>query len=390
MSQFSRKELCAIALLLDEEEEEQKSMKRFGVHPIFKKRKIEGEFWTLYKELVDDDAKYHGYFRMNRSQFEYILNKISTLIRKKNTTFKEAVSPKEKLAVCLRFLATGDSFKTISYSYRLGHSTVQSIVKDVSNAIITTMKSEHLPLPTVERWNEIAQDFWEIWNFPNCIGAIDGKHVQIIAPANSGSLYFNYKKTFSVNLMALVDAKYQFIAVDIGSYGKNSDGGIFHNSNLKKFLENKALPNIEDKPLPGMTEKMPHVIVGDEAFPLKPYLLRPYPGAQCNEIEKQQFNYRLSRARRVVENAFGLLSQRFRLYNRRIQLQPDFVDKIIMTTCILHNFIGPHSGLPSEDKNEIKLTSISRQGGNNSLQAFNVRNTFKEFFQSGPGRLEWQ
>ena len=157
--------------------------------------------------------------------------------------------------------------------------------------------------------------------------------------------------------MVLVDARYQFIAVDIGSYGKNSDGDIFHNSNLKIFLETKTLCHLPDKPLPGMTMKMSHVIFGDEAFPLKTYLMRPYSGAQCDDIEKQQFNYRLSRARRVVENAFGILSQRFRIYNRTIQLQPEIVDKVILTTCILHNFIGAHS-----------------------LLAFKVRDTFKTFF----------
>jgi len=99
-----------------------------------------------------------------------------------------------------RFLATGDSFKTIATSYRLRHSTVQSIVIQVREAIIQNLMSITMPKPTVAQWRKIAEEFWDIWNFPNCIGALDGKHVVIQAPVNSGSQFFNYKKTFSIVL----------------------------------------------------------------------------------------------------------------------------------------------------------------------------------------------
>ncbi|CAG9124560.1 unnamed protein product [Plutella xylostella] len=73
-----------------------------AVHPILKKRKLEGEYWTLFKELIDDEEKNFSYFRMSRYQFDILLNKIELLISKQDTIFKESLSPKEKLAVCLR------------------------------------------------------------------------------------------------------------------------------------------------------------------------------------------------------------------------------------------------------------------------------------------------
>ena len=82
-----------------------------------------------------------------------------------------------------------------------------------------------MPTPTRTTWSQIVNDFWDLWNFPNCIGAIDGKHVKVQAPPNSGSKFFNYKHSFSV--VVLVDASYKFTVVDIGLYGRNSDGGIF-------------------------------------------------------------------------------------------------------------------------------------------------------------------
>jgi hypothetical protein len=90
-----------------------------------------------------------------------------------------------------RFLATGDSYRPIAFNYRLGHSTVQTIVQDVCIAIIANLKAESLPTPTKEKWKEIANEFWNLWNFPHCLGALDGKHIKIVAPANSGSNYFN-------------------------------------------------------------------------------------------------------------------------------------------------------------------------------------------------------
>jgi len=79
-----------------------------------------------------------------------------------------------------------------------------------------------MPEPTQEHWLKIAETFLSVTNFPNCIGAIDGKHIRIVKPAHSGSLYYNYKHFFSTVLLAICDANYCFIAVDIGDYGKNS------------------------------------------------------------------------------------------------------------------------------------------------------------------------
>ena len=97
-----------------------------------------------------------------------------------------------------------------------------------------------LQVPTTEEeWKKIADAFASNWNFNNCIGAMDGKHIVIRPPLNSGSYYFNYKHTFSIVLLAIVDADYKFVYVDIGCNGRISDGGVFRNCNMYQMLEQK-------------------------------------------------------------------------------------------------------------------------------------------------------
>jgi hypothetical protein len=97
-----------------------------------------------------------------------------------------------------------------------------------------------LPQPTEEEWKEKGEEFYSLWQFPNCIGVIDGNHIEIQAPNNSGSPFFNCKKTFSVVLLALVDANYKFTIIDIGGYGKSCDRRLFARSTLGKLLETNS------------------------------------------------------------------------------------------------------------------------------------------------------
>ena len=124
--------------------------------------------------------------------------------------------------------------------------------------------------PTTEQWMKIEQDFSDLWNFPNCIGAIDGKHVVMTAPPGSGSLVFNYKHTFSINLMALVDAHYWFIFVDIGQNSSNADGPVFQKSEFGTLHIKGQLnvPGPKYLPKARYLGAMPHVIVADEAVTL--------------------------------------------------------------------------------------------------------------------------
>ena len=131
---------------------------------------------------------------------------------------------------------------------------------------------------TTEEWLQIAEEFATKWNYPCCVGAIDGKHIAIKQPDCSGSEFFNYKHFFSILLVALVDANYKFIYVDVGANGRAGDAGIYGDSTLKKALEVGALHLPEPKAIVGIPEhKISYHLVGDDAFPMSTTLMKPYP-----------------------------------------------------------------------------------------------------------------
>lgn len=287
---------------------------------------------------------------------------------------------------CFRYLATGDSLHTIAHSYRVGISTVGSIVKEVCLAICNVMGPIYLPEPTPETWAHAANVFQEKWQFPNCCGAIDGKHVTIQCPPKTGSNYYCYLKKFSIVLMAIADADYKFICVDIGGYGKNSDGGILDHSVMGRRFENKTMKLPPPKCLPGQNSPSPHVLIGDEAFALKPYMMRPFPyRISRGDEEKENFNYRLSRARRVVENAFGILAKKWRIYRSPIEMKVETTKCLVLATVILHNYLRTKN-LPDEtmigpDSEVGAFDLLERDTRRSTNEAFEMRNNFVRYFR---------
>ncbi len=188
-------------------------------------------------------------------------------------------------------------------------------------------------------WKQCAIDFWAKWHFPNTIGTIDGKHLCIQSPKNSGSTYFNYKEFFSIVIIAIADPIYRFLLIDIGEIGSLAGSAVFHNSAFgHTFIQGKLDIPLVGKQLPNYPEGnlVPYILLGDAAFPLRENLMKPYPHPRVGSMEPAEhiFNYRLSCARCVVENAFGILGQCFRLYHRKLAMTHEHLQLVV-----LHNFL---------------------------------------------------
>ncbi|GFS58008.1 protein ALP1-like [Trichonephila clavipes] len=224
---------------------------------------------------------------------------------------RKAIPAAERIALTLRYLATGETQSSLSYQFRIAQHTISGIIPAVCAAIYHHLGSEIRVPESGNEWKMVAEEFWAKWNFPLCLGAMDGKHMRIKPPSHSGATYRNYKGFFSIVLLALVDANLKFLYVDVGTNGRASDGGVWGKSKLRQAITNGDINIPEAAALPGSASKLPFVIVADDAFPLMPNIMKPYPGSNLSK-ECLVFNYRLSRARRVSENAFGILAARFR------------------------------------------------------------------------------
>ncbi|XP_040067830.1 uncharacterized protein LOC120841069 [Ixodes scapularis] len=307
-----------------------------------------------------------------------------------------------------------DSQTSLQYHFRRAHNTVSNIVADVCPAIYSVLRDDFLKVPSSPaEWKAVAQGYQDLWQFPHCVGALDGKHVALVPPHETGAQFRNYKGFFSIVLMALVDADLNFIFVDVGRNGRMNDSGIWGACKLKETLERQPsiLPDAEL--LPRSRDSAPYVIVGDEGFGLKPYLMRPYPAAELT-TDKRLFNYRLSRARRTSENAFGVLVNRWQIYRSPLRHDPKRATDIVLATVALHNFLRskritrqlytPQDSLDVEDiltgnvrngswRQGVTPAGAMRQfrrgGSNSSDTAKAVRNLFMNYFVN-EGQVSWQ
>lgn len=180
---------------------------------------------------------------------------------------------------------------SMSYHYLAGISTISHIIGEICDAIWNSTRQEVIPpSKTTVEWLHLAKEFEERWNFNYCIGAIDDKHVIIECPPNAGSSYYNYKNSHSIVLLGICDTQYSFTFVDIGVMVEFLEKNFTHSKMGLKFHSNEMNVPVPESLSPG-GPSLPYVLVGDEAFQLTDYLLRPYPGKGGLNDERNIFNY---------------------------------------------------------------------------------------------------
>ena len=386
--------------------EKTKPVRRIWVRDWYKSRSTFCMYNHLLRDLNREDPKLlKNYLRMPKKVFKELFKRLKKRLKKRHVV-RKPLSVGLKLVLTLRYLASGASYSSMRFHWRLPHNTISCVVREVCTALVEELTDEMMKFPTnEEEWEKIAKDFYEIWDFPHVLGAIDGKHVAMKAPLNSGTLYHNYKGFFSILLLGVVDADYKFIYADVGGKGSSSDAQMFNASELKEGLEHDLLSVPKPVPLPGDNQPVPYFLVGDDIFSLRTYLMKPY-SKRGMTIEERIFNYRLSRARRVVENAFGILCSRFRVLLHTMEQDPATVRLILKACILLHNLLRTRCPTFQKRKTDhvdetvepgcwrrgIDMLDTVREKGANTatIEGKKMRNLIRHWVNDPVGEVPWQ
>ena len=319
-------------------------------------------------------------FRMSQSTFMFIYNEIRHEVAKTDTIMRRALSVEKRVAITLWFLSSNADFRTISHLFGVSKSSISVIRKSVCRAFVKLLLPKYISFPTDARLKHVMDGF-KCRGFPQCVGAIDGTHIPVEAPTENATNYYNRKGWNSIILQGTVDHEGLFIDICAGWPGRVHDARVFANSGLNSRAERgELLPASCSQRLSGID--VPGVLVGDPAYPLHPWLMKPYINHGHLTPQEQNFNTRLSKARIVVEHAFGRLKGRWRCLRNKLHVSLESVPETIGACCVLHNLCQIHGDAFDDEWLETASERDTLVVAQQSIQtsAENIRKALKEHY----------
>lgn len=208
-----------------------KSKRKFWVHPFYRAN-LRRSSYIVAQDLSSEPVKFQGFYRLSKETFQELVELLS--------------------------------YRALKYYFMRGLTTISNIITTTTEAIWTTLQPQFMSIPTPEKWATIADRYEKLWNVPNCLCSLDGKHFRIKCPPRTGSQFYNYKRYFSIVLMACADADGLFTTIDVGEIDRNSNGAVFRSSNLGRALQLGLLQLPQPKPLPSIGgDDFPYFFVAD-------------------------------------------------------------------------------------------------------------------------------
>lgn len=288
------------------------------------------------------DAEWMQNFRLSKPTFNYICRSIGHSIARQDTTFRKCIPIVKRVAIAIFQLASTTEYRVVGSLFGVSRSTVCNCVREFCRAVIDILMPKFIRIPTPAEMEGMATFFEERWGLPQCIGAIDGSHIPIMRPPKFPTDYHNRKGWHSIVVQAIVDGKGSFWDLCVGSPGSTHDARILRRSAFHTLATSGLFPG---KIKRVGDQDIGYYILGDSAYPLQSWLLKPFIDNGRLSQDQQLYNTTTSRARAVVEHAFGRLKGRWRCLMKRNDCNIELVKDMVLASCVLHNLCEKHCEL---------------------------------------------
>ena len=227
-------------------------------------------------------------FRVSKDTFLYLCNELRTTIQRQDTQLRSAISVERRVAITLWCLATCAEYRTIGHLFGVARCTVCVIVHDTCKAIVDVLLTRYIKFPVGNELRDTVEGFRMKWGMIQCAGSIDGCHIPVMPPALNHTDYYNRKGWYSVVLQAVVDHEYLFRDIYVGWPGSIHDACVLVNSTVYKKAANNEILCGENVNIGGVD--VPTFLIGDSAYPLSTWLMKPFAHSSSLTREQQVFN----------------------------------------------------------------------------------------------------
>ncbi|CAL0320280.1 unnamed protein product [Lupinus luteus] len=329
------------------------------------------DWWDRCSHPDFPEEEFRQWFRMSKGTFEMICEELDSAVTKKNTMLRDAIPVRQRVAVCIWRLATGDPLRLVSKRFGLGISTCHKLVLEVCSAIKNVLMPKFLNWPNETKMKMIKDNFEGISGIPNVGGVIYTTHIPIIAPKISVAAYFNMRHTernqktcYSITVQGVVDPKGVFTDVCIGWPGSMPDDKVLENSLLYQRAQRGTLKDVW--------------IVGNSGHALLDWVLVPY--THQNLWTQHAFNEKIGELQKVAKDAFGRLKGRWSCLQKRTEVKLQDLPNVLGACCVLHNICEMRNEeMDPKWKYEIFDDEMVAENGIRSTNAMQARDNIAHY-----------